>query len=94
MYQTLLFILLIYLVLINLIGFFMMLTDKRRAGKNAWRIPEKTLFLTALAGGSAGIWGGMYTFHHKTRHWYFVLGVPLILILQLALAVWISFRFF
>ena len=55
-----------------------------------WRVPEKILFGAALLGGSAGVWAGMYVFHHKTRHWYFVVGIPLILAAQLALAVYFT----
>ena len=80
---------LIYLVIINLIAFFLMAMDKSRARKHQWRIPEKTLFLSAIIGGSIGAIAGMYTFHHKTKHWYFVIGMPAILILQVVLAVWI-----
>ena len=61
--------------------------DKRRAKRDAWRIRERTLFLLALFGGSLGAIAGMWIFHHKTRHWYFVIGMPAILILQLAAAV-------
>lgn len=78
-------IILIYLLLANLIGFAMMGIDKRKAKKNQWRIPEKNLFLAALLGGSVGTLTGMYAFHHKTRHWYFVVGMPAILILQAGL---------
>jgi uncharacterized membrane protein YsdA (DUF1294 family) len=84
---------LIYLLLINLAGLFTMLVDKHRAKKHKWRIRERTLFLVALAGGSVGSITGMYLFRHKTKHWYFVLGMPSILILQIALAIWISLRF-
>lgn len=62
-----------------------MLTDK--TGK--WRTPEKTLIMLAIAGGSPGAWLGMKTFHHKTMHKKFSIGIPLILILQLLLAIWI-----
>ena len=82
----------IYLVIINLIAFLLMAMDKSRARKHQWRIPEKTLFLSAILGGSIGAIAGMYTFHHKTRHWYFVIGMPAILILQVVLAVWICSR--
>lgn len=61
--------------------------DKRRARKRAFRIPEATLFLIALIGGSIGSIIGMYTFRHKTRHWYFVFGMPFILFVQIALVV-------
>lgn len=77
----------IYLILMNLIGFGLMGVDKQRARRRDWRIPEKVLFGAALLGGSVGAWAGMYLFHHKTRHWYFVVGMPLILPVQAAL-VW------
>ena len=76
---------LIYLILVNITGFAMMGIDKSRAKRGAWRIPEKTLFLVSALGGSIGTWAGMYFFHHKTRHWYFVVGMPLILIVQIIL---------
>lgn len=71
-----------YLFLINAIAFLSMYTDKRRAIKHKWRIPEKTLFLLAIIGGSIGSNLGMYTFRHKTKHWYFVVFMPIILIVQ------------
>lgn len=78
-------ILLIYFAAINIIGFGVMGLDKYKAVKYAWRIPESTLFIIAIIGGSIGCIAGMYTFRHKTRHWYFVYGMPAILILQIAL---------
>lgn len=89
---TLSTVLMIYLILLNLAGFFLMGTDKRRARRHMWRIPEKTLFCTALLGGSAGTLAGMYVFRHKTKHWYFVIGMPLILILQTGIAGYLFFR--
>lgn len=79
-----------YLALINLVTFFVYGADKRRARKDRWRVPEKTLFLLPLLGGSIGGILGMQVFRHKTKHWYFRIGLPLILILQLAaaFAVW------
>lgn len=74
----------IYLVIINIVGLLVMGIDKLKAKKNAWRIPEKAFFIVSLIGGSIGTWGGMYVFRHKTKHWYFVIGMPLILILQTA----------
>ncbi|MCD8195602.1 MAG: DUF1294 domain-containing protein [Lachnospiraceae bacterium] len=74
-----------YFIIVNIIGFALMGIDKRKARKQQWRIPEKTLFLAAIIGGSVGTLLGMYVFHHKTRHWYFVVGMPLILILQILL---------
>ena len=77
-----------YLVIVNLIALLMMWADKRRSKKDgARRISEKALFLSAILGGSVGAILGMRLFHHKTRHWYFVWGMPLILLIQLVLAV-------
>jgi uncharacterized membrane protein YsdA (DUF1294 family) len=73
-----------YLILINLTGFIFMGIDKSRAIKRLWRIPESTLFLIAIIGGSVGSIIGMRVFHHKTRHWYFVYGMPAILLVQIA----------
>lgn len=75
----------VYLALINLFGFLLMGEDKRRAKNHLWRISEKNLFLCALLGGSLGVWAGMYVFRHKTKHWYFVAGMPLILAAQIFL---------
>lgn len=77
----------VWLGFLNLAAFAAMGIDKRRAKRDAWRIRERTLFLLALFGGSLGAIAGMWIFHHKTRHWYFVIGMPAILILQLAAAV-------
>ena len=68
-----------YLVLINLVGFFIMWFDKNRAKRHKWRVPESRLFLTAGLFGSAGVLLGMITFRHKTKHPSFVYGIPLIL---------------
>ena len=81
--------LLIYLLLINFTGFFAMFLDKQKAKKGKWRIPEKTLFLFAFLGGSLGTTLGMHSFHHKTKHWYFKFGMPMILILQIAGALYL-----
>ena len=81
--KTLITFLILYVIIINLIAFLLMGIDKSRAKKKAWRIPEATLFLFALFGGSIGAIAGMYTFRHKTKHWYFVVGMPLILVVQL-----------
>ena len=75
----------LYLLIINAISLVLMLADKRSAQQNLWRIPEKTLFTAALFGGSLGSILGMYLFRHKTRHWYFVVGMPAILLAQIAL---------
>jgi len=78
-----------YIILVNLIGFFLMGIDKRKAIKHAFRVPEATLFTIALIGGSIGSIAGMYVFRHKTRHWYFVYGMPIILLLQIALILFV-----
>lgn len=78
--------LLILVLLLSLVEFFLMGLDKRRARRGAYRIPEAAFFLLALLGGSLGAILGMHCFHHKTRHWYFRYGLPVILLLQLALA--------
>ncbi|MCI5648256.1 MAG: DUF1294 domain-containing protein [Fusicatenibacter sp.] len=74
-----------YLILVNLIGLFLFGRDKHLAKIHAFRIPERTLFLVALSGGSAGCLAGMYLFRHKTKHPRFVLGMPAILLVQLAI---------
>ena len=74
----------LYLAIVNLAGLIVMGIDKLRARKRAWRIPESTLFVIALIGGSLGTTIGMHLFHHKTRHWYFLFGMPAILVLQIA----------
>ena len=74
-----------YLIAVNLIGFALMGIDKYKAKKRAFRIPEATLFIVAIIGGSIGSIIGMYAFRHKTRQWYFVYGMPAILILQILL---------
>ena len=79
-------ILFVYLLIINSIAFALMGVDKKKAQAKAWRIPEKTLFLSAILGGSIGAIVGMQVFRHKTKHWYFKYGMPAILILQLLAA--------
>lgn len=79
----------IYLVVMNVLGVAVMWSDERRARLHRWRIPEKVLFGVSLLGGSAGTWAGMYLFRHKTKHWYFVVGMPLILVCQAALAIYL-----
>ena len=80
--------LLIYLLIINAVGFLLMLVDKFKARKKLWRIPEATLMTVAALGGSIGSLLGMYTFRHKTKHIKFTLGIPAILAVQIALALW------
>ncbi len=75
-----------YMIMINVAAFFLIGIDKKKAQLGAWRIPERTLFLSALLGGSVGAIAGMQLFRHKTRHRSFVIGMPAILIVQLLLA--------
>lgn len=82
----------VYLVFMNIAAFAAMGIDKAKAKRGAWRIPEKTLFLLSLLGGSAGAWGGMYFFRHKTKHLQFVVGMPFIFILHLAAAGYLIYR--
>ncbi len=81
----------IYIAVINIIGFLIMGIDKAKAKRNAWRIPEKTFFIASLLGGGLGSWIGMYTFRHKTKHWYFVIGIPAIFFIELALVIYLMF---
>lgn len=72
-----------YLITMTIIVCFIMEIDKYKAAHHRYRISEKLIFLIALIGGSLGVWMGMYLFHHKTRHWYFVWGIPFILLIQI-----------
>lgn len=74
-----------YLLLINMIGFIIMGVDKKRAVKNAWRIPERVLFMAVFAGGGVGCYLGMHLFHHKTKHWKFQVFVPLAALIYILL---------
>ena len=81
-----------YLAAVSVVTFTVYGIDKSKARRGAWRIPEKTLFLLPLLGGSVGALLGMKVFRHKTKHWYFVWGIPAILLAQTALAVWLWLR--
>ena len=79
----------------SVLDFALMGFDKRRAkSKGARRVRERTLFLSALLGGGLGACLGMWTFRHKTKHWYFVVGMPLIMLAEAALGWWAYCRFF
>ena len=83
----------IYLIIVNLIAFIAMYLDKRKARYGKWRIPEQSLLVLALIGGSIGSIIGMYTFRHKTQKIAFVIGFPFITILEIILAIyWIFFK--
>lgn len=79
----------LYLIAINLITFFFFRNDKKRSKKEAWRIPEKTLIGLCLIGGSIGGLLGMRLFHHKTKHFLFAWGIPIILIFQIGLSLFL-----
>lgn len=72
----------VFMALMSVVGFCAMGIDKAKAKKDAWRIPEKTLFGIAFIGGGAGVWLGMEVFRHKTKHWYFKYGIPVITLLE------------
>ena len=80
----------IYLIVINLIGFYMMWSDKRKAKWGKWRIPENTLFMVTALGGGIGTIAGMYTFRHKTKKLKFTVGLPTILILEIILGIYLA----
>lgn len=82
----------IYLIAANLAAFGLMGIDKRRARRGKWRVSERALFLPAVLGGALGGTLGMRAFRHKTRHWYFRFGFPLLLIVQLAGLLWLARR--
>ncbi len=81
----------LYIIIINLIGFLAMLIDKNKAERGAWRIPENTLLWITILGGSIGTITGMYVFRHKTKKAKFTIGFPAILILEIVLAICIAF---
>ena len=82
-------IILYYLLAVNIATFLLYGIDKYKAKKGRWRISEATLLLMAVIGGSIGAWGGMRIWHHKTMHKKFKYGIPVIIIFQVALAVYL-----
>ena len=81
-----------YLLIINIIAFFLYGIDKRKAVRNKWRIPEATLVLFAAIGGALGALLGMLVWHHKTRKWKFRILVPLFLILWAGILIYLGIR--
>ena len=79
---------LIYLAVINIAAFILYGIDKHRARNHQWRISEASLICAAVLGGSVGALLGMFIFRHKTKHLKFLIGVPLILILQIAIGLY------
>ncbi len=73
-----------YILIMSIVAFSVCGADKFAAQRQKRRVPEKVLFLLAAIGGSLGLYLGMFTFRHKTKHWYFVIGVPAIILAQSA----------
>ena len=82
----------IYLIAINVVTFFMYGIDKWKAKRSKWRISEATLLSLAVIGGSIGAWLGMRVWHHKTMHKKFQFGIPLIIVAQVAMIIWLTSR--
>ena len=81
----------IYLLIINLIGFAIMFIDKEKAKRGSWRIPEKTIFIVTAIGGGIGTIAGMYKFRHKTKKLKFTFGMPAILAIEIAILIYLPF---
>lgn len=78
-------ILFVYILVMSIVAFCVCGADKFAAQRQKSRVPEKVLFLLSALGGSVGMYLGMFTFRHKTKHWYFVVGIPAIILVQAAL---------
>lgn len=74
-----------YILVMSIVAFCVCGADKFAAQRQKSRVPEKVLFLLSALGGSVGMYLGMFTFRHKTEHWYFVVGIPAIILVQAAL---------
>ena len=83
----------IWLCVISLIAIVITISDKIKAKRNRWRVPEATLLLISALGGSAAMYLTMLTIRHKTRHIKFMLGIPLILVFQIVIVIWCINRF-
>ena len=79
-----------YFLAVNITSFLLYGIDKFKARKNLWRISEATLLMMAVIGGSIGAWSGMRLWHHKTMHKKFKYGIPIIIILQVTIAVYLQ----
>jgi len=73
----------ILLVILNIFGFILVSLDKYKAKNRLWRIPERSFFLLSILGGSVGVYIGLFFFNHKTRRWYFMTIIPLIILAQM-----------
>ena len=85
--------LIVYLVIINLVGFLAMAIDKKRAKKGEWRIKEGSLFMITLLGGGIGTIAGMYLFRHKTKKLKFTVGLPTIFIVEIVLIITLIIKY-
>lgn len=85
-------IIILYIVIMNLIGFFVMGADKMKARKHRRRVPERCIFIISVISGSVGVFVGMYLFRHKTRHMKFVIGVPVIIAAQVIVGILLTHR--
>jgi uncharacterized membrane protein YsdA (DUF1294 family) len=73
----------IALLILNIFGFVLVSLDKYKAKNRLWRIPERSFFILSILGGGIGIYIGLFLFNHKTRHWYFMVIIPLIILAQI-----------
>lgn len=71
------------LLVLNILGFILVSLDKYKAKNRLWRIPERSFFLLSILGGSIGVYIGLFFFNHKTRNWYFMMLIPLIIFIQI-----------
>lgn len=83
----------IYVAIINVLSFLLFGIDKYKAKKNKWRVSERTLLVSAAAGGSLGAFAGMRMFHHKTQKKKFSIGIPVIIILQIIVLIYVGIKF-
>lgn len=81
----------VYLLLINIYTFYLIYLDKQRAKHRKWRVPERKFFILSILGGSIGTLMSMKLYRHKTKHWYFKYGIPLIIVIQMIAAYYIIF---
>lgn len=92
--DILIYLLSVYFGCVSIVGFILPAVDKRRAKKDKWRIRESTLFLISALGGSVAMYISMRLFHHKTKHKRFMIGIPVIIVLQIAVCVAVWYFFF
>ena len=90
--QTKYILIIAYLLVVNIVGFYTCKSDKKRAKKNQWRIPENRFFIISILGGAVGTYVGLKHFRHKTKHWYFMIGIPAIFVIQIMLLVYLMWQ--